>query len=226
MNSSAVADRIGLGRVCVHVVDMGICNLRSIMNALARIGVRGCSVSEPAALGKGAHAVVLPGVGAFPAAMSILTTSGMDQRIKDLAHDGLPILGICLGMQLLFQGSDEYGANLGLGLLDGWVRRLEPKLENVKVPNVGWCEADWISRPTILGGEVLAGKADAYYFVHSYWCDCKNAADSVATVDMGFRMTAAVERQNVMGVQFHPEKSLDSGMSLLARFSKFAARHG
>jgi glutamine amidotransferase len=196
------------------VVEIGVSNLRSVLNALQRVGVAPTVTGAAADIAR-ADAIVLPGVGAFGAAMDALRAKGLVEPLRAAAGAGKPVLGICLGMQLLAESSEEHGAHAGLGLIPGRVVRLEPS-PGYRVPNIGWY-------PThAAGGETPFARlgADAhFYYVHSYHFACASPADVAATIDYGGRpLAAAVRRGSVFGVQFHPEKSQDAGLDLLAAY--------
>ena len=190
------------------------------MHALARIGAS-AEVAQEAAQVARARALVLPGVGAFADGMNGLAQRGLVAPIRDAARAGRPVLGICLGMQLLVEESEEHGRHAGLGLLPGTARRLVADRPGFRVPNIGWCDVT-VPRAGALYAD--PGAAGAFYFVHSYWVD--TPADNVAaTIEFsGRRVPAALERGNVCGVQFHPEKSQDAGLELLARWVERCAQ--
>jgi glutamine amidotransferase len=202
----------------ITIIDSGISNIGSVLVALKHIGVR-YTVTTEAAHVANARALLLPGVGAFADGMKALSRRGFIESIKTHAAKGKPLLGICLGMQLLADGSEEFGRHEGLGLIPGWVRRL-PKKPGLRVPNIGWCDMHIKNKAKLFTGlEELA----AFYFVHSYAMDCQNIAHSVGTINFGNqKVTVACQHGNIFGVQFHPEKSQDAGLTLLANFSALA----
>ena len=203
-----MADRVAL-------IDYGAGNLHSVENALRRAGAEVALVSDGDALAK-AERIVLPGVGAFGACYSGLASlPGMIEALEGrVLKDGVPFLGICVGMQLLADKGLEHGETPGLGWIGGEVRALEPS-EHVKVPHMGWNDvvvADDAS------GLIHPGEA---YFLHSYAFDVADNAHVAARTDHGGSVTAAVARDNILGVQFHPEKSQAYGLALLERFLKW-----
>lgn len=193
----------------IVVLDYGIGNLRSAEKALQKVGGDARLVSDPAEC-RDAAGVVLPGVGAFGRCMAALRESKLDRVALEAIDNGTPFLGICVGMQMLYSGSEEDPDVDGLGVLDGKVRLLP---EEVKRPQMQWNVLD-IVRPT----PMLAGLPEPawVYFVHSYAPE--HTDDVVATCDYGGRITAAVERENVFATQFHPEKSGAAGLRLLSNF--------
>lgn len=196
------------------VIDYGAGNLRSVMHALKHLGVENvCLVHNPSDL-VGAEKIILPGVGAFGAGMQKLREQGLVNPIKDAIAAGIPYLGICLGMQFLFEYSDEMGDHEGLGVLPGRVTRF-PADMNLKVPHMGWNQLQIRRESPLLKGLVSDGYA---YFVHSYYCAPANLNDVLATVDYGIPFTAVVQRDNIYGVQFHPEKSQRTGLQILTNF--------
>ena len=198
----------------IAVIDLGTGNLRSVLNAFRRVGAEPRVTIDAAEL-SAADAIVLPGVGAFGGAMETLREQSLPAVLRRQADAGVPLLGICLGMQLLADSSEEHGHHAGLGLIPGRVARLAPTASGYRVPNIGWYEAT--SSP---GGHPFAADAPrSYYFGHSYHTVCENPDHVALTIDYGGQpVTAAVARDNVMGVQFHPEKSQDAGLDLLADF--------
>jgi glutamine amidotransferase len=200
----------------VAVVDYGIGNLRSAEKALQRVGADARLTADAGLIGEAA-AVVLPGVGAFGACMAALGRTGLDQVTVDAARSGRPFLGICIGMQLLFDASEEAPGCPGLGLLPGTVRRLP---EGVKRPQMQWNRLVVIrpDHPLVRG---LDGSW--MYFVHSYAADLADPGDLVATVDYGGPAVAVAARGPVWAVQFHPEKSARPGLDLLLNFRVAAA---
>ena len=198
------------------VVDYGIGNLGSVMKAFRQVGMPALLTGDPAEVSR-ADALVLPGDGAFGATMVEIRRRSLLTPILEAARAGKPLLGICIGMQVLFEESEEHGRHQGLGLLPGRVRRLPPGLT---VPHMGWNELH-PRRPHPLLAGVEDG--DHVYFVHSYFCD---APDEVvlATTDYGREVAAVVGRDNVLGVQFHPEKSQAVGLRMVANFAAVCAR--
>jgi imidazole glycerol-phosphate synthase subunit HisH len=194
-------------------------NLRSVLNALEAIGVEAYLAPSPEAVGD-AERLILPGVGAFGDGMRNLRERGFVEAMPDLLDNGRPLLGICLGMQMLASVSEEHGEHEGLDLIPGTVRRLDPG-GGLRVPHVGWNEVHQV-RPSPLLDGIASGRD--FYFVHSYALRCDDPADAVATVPYGEDVVAAVARGNVAGVQFHPEKSQKAGFQLLRNFLAAAER--
>jgi len=197
----------------IAVIDYGMGNLRSVEKGFVKTGFEAKVVSEPEAVARAAG-VILPGVGAFADAMSNLRSSGLLEVVVRTLESGKPFLGICLGLQLLFEASEEWQETPGLGFFRGRVRRLP---EGVKVPHMGWNELI-LTRPTPL----FAGIPDRtrFYFVHSYYADPRDRAVILGETDYGVRFTVAAGRERVFGIQFHPEKSSSWGLQVLANFGK------
>lgn len=198
------------------VVDMAVSNVGSVANMLRRLGLEALVTSDPDALGQADH-IILPGVGAFDLGVRHLRETGADRALLDAAARGVAILGVCLGMQLLADASDE-GSEAGLGLVPGVARRLPAEVGGVRypVPHMGW-NAVVLDRPCAIGG--LAADGARYYFVHSYAVECEDDGDVVGVTHYGRSFTSVVERGNVTGVQFHPEKSHRHGMNLFAAWA-------
>ena len=195
------------------IVDYGVGNLFSLASSLRKIGEESLVTADSAVI-YAADRVILPGVGAFADAMKKLADSGLADVIKKVAARGVPVMGICLGMQLLFARSFEYGEHEGLGLLIGEVRPIETS-PDLKIPHMGWNALEF-TRPHPLFKYIKEG--DAVYFVHSY--HAVRCADSViARAEYGVPVTAAVAKGNVLGCQFHPEKSGDVGLNILRAFA-------
>ena len=198
----------------IAVVDYGVGNLFSLQRSLQAVGAKAAVTSRPEEIA-GADRIVLPGVGAFGDAAEKLRATGLDQVLLDEAGKGKYILGICLGMQLLFDRSFEFGEHAGLGLIPGDVVAMEPVLPaGYKVPHIGW-NALHFTRPHPLFRHVKEGQC--VYFVHSYYAD-RCAGSVIATAEYGPELTAAVARDNVLGCQFHPEKSGPVGLAILQAF--------
>ena len=198
----------------IAVVDYGVGNLFSLQRSLQAVGTKAAVTSRPEEIAA-ADRIVLPGVGAFGDAAEKLRAAGLDRVLLDEAGKGKYILGICLGMQLLFDRSFEFGEHAGLGLIPGDVVPMEPVLPaGYKVPHIGW-NALHFTRPHPLFRYVKEGQC--VYFVHSYYAD-RCAGSVIATAEYGPELTAAVARDNVMGCQFHPEKSGPVGLAILRAF--------
>lgn len=209
----------------VHVLDYGVGNLFSISNALRVCGAETVLASGPGDL-KGAGRIILPGVGAFGPAMRSLAERNLVEAVRERVRDGLPLLGICLGMQMLFDASEEFGEHEGLGLVPGQVKTIPqatPEGAPLRIPHIGWNRIRSVS-PSGWREGLFADLAEgqAFYFVHSLtaWPDDEGhrLADSAYG---GHRISAAVQNGNVCGVQFHPEKSGPAGLSVLRRFVAF-----
>jgi imidazole glycerol-phosphate synthase subunit HisH len=204
----------------VAVLDYGMGNLRSVEKALERVGAEAEITSDPEGVGV-ADGVILPGVGAFPRAMQRVRELGLDSLVGERLEAGVPVLGICLGLQLLFDASVENEGADGLGLMPGRVGPLSA--EGLKVPHIGWSPVRW-DRPSPLT-EGLAGETP-FYFVHSFTPRPASADDVLGTAVYGERFACAVERPPLYGVQFHPEKSSSAGLRLLANFTRICASVG
>jgi glutamine amidotransferase len=197
----------------IAIVDYGVGNLGSIRNMFKRVGLEAQIVSEPDLLAQ-ARKIILPGVGAFDYAMERLDASGLRPVLESKAlEEKVPVLGICLGMQLLTEGSDE-GKRPGLGWIKARAERF-PEGGGLKIPHMGWNLVTRSRRSPLTEG--LEDDA-RFYFVHSYAVSVKDEADSILTCDYGIRFEAAINRGNLYGAQFHPEKSHRFGMRLLANF--------
>jgi imidazole glycerol-phosphate synthase subunit HisH len=201
----------------ILVLDYGMGNLRSVEKALEHVGARAKIGADPGAV-READGVILPGVGAFPRAMERIRAAGLDQLIAERAAAGTPILGICLGLQLLFERSEELGGADGLGLLPGDVVALDAP--GLKVPHIGWEPVRWERESPLVAG-IESGTP--FYLVHSF-APRASADDTLGTAEYGTRFVCAAERGNVFGVQFHPEKSSSAGLALLANFAGICAK--
>jgi glutamine amidotransferase len=195
----------------IAVVDYGMGNRRSVEKALEHVGARPRITADHDTI-RAAEGVILPGVGAFPQAMRNIRAAGLDAVIRERADAGVPVLGLCLGMQLLFETSEEHEGAAGLGLLPGSVTALRAP----KIPHIGWNLVGF-ERPSALTEGL--GDAAAFYHVHSLACRPAEPGDVVGRGEYGERFVSVVERGNVMGVQFHPEKSSRDGLALLRNFT-------
>ena len=198
----------------IAIIDYGVGNLFSLCSSFRKIGAQITVTADPNLI-EAADKLILPGVGAFADAAKKLRDSGLDIVIKEQAAKGKPIMGICLGMQMLFEKSYEYGEHEGLGLLKGSVVPMEVRIpENLKIPHIGW-NALHFSNDSKLFRYIK--EEDCVYFVHSYYAsDCEDSV--IATAEYGRELTAAVEQGNVFGCQFHPEKSGEVGLNILRSF--------
>jgi len=202
-----------MNKANIVIVDYGMGNIRSVHNALVRMGGH-VSTSHRAEELLAADALVLPGVGAFGEAVANLKARELIEPILHAVKDqGKPLLGICLGMQLLADGSEERGSSRGLSLIPGEVKRI-PVPPGLRLPHIGWNSLTFRRKEPLFADAI---EGDAYYFVHSYHFVC-DAADVAATTDYGGNVVAAVQRGNVFGVQFHPERSQSKGLALLGNF--------
>lgn len=198
----------------VVIVNHGLSNLDSIARALEECGADVSVTSDPARV-RSASRAVLPGVGAFPLAMANLARTGLDDAMREIVQAGRPLLGICLGMQLLADRGEEFGETAGLGLVPGTVRRFDEMATTDRVPHIGWNELRRQNQAPILDG-IDADKD--FYFVHSYHFDCSDPAAVVATTPYCGGFVSIVNSGCVWGVQFHPEKSQKAGFRLLRNF--------
>ncbi len=198
----------------IVIIDYGVGNLFSLCSSLKAIGQDAVLSADPEVI-TSADRLILPGVGAFGDAAEILHKSGLDTLVKERSAAGIPLLGICLGMQLLFEKSYEFGEHAGLGLLKGEVVDMRGRIpKELKIPQIGW-NALIPKREHVLLRELREG--DCVYFVHSFFAaGCEDSL--VATTEYGIEMTALVAKDNVMGCQFHPEKSGRVGLSILRAF--------
>lgn len=195
----------------IAIIDYGMGNLRSVEKGFEKAGVRVKVVTGPDEVDR-ARGVVLPGVGAFADAMENLKNSGMDEAVKRAIKDGRPFLGICLGLQLLFEASEEWGRSRGLGILPGLVRRLPEKL---KVPHMGWNQVKFTGDHPVFRG---VPDNSSFYFVHSYYVDTEDQQVQAGVTDYGMSFISAVGYENVFAIQFHPEKSSVIGLRILRNF--------
>jgi glutamine amidotransferase len=196
----------------VAIIDYGAGNLRSVEKAFAATGSDAVVSNDERGL-RSAERLVLPGVGAFSACMSALVERGLDQLVRERVAEGTPLLGICVGMQMLFEASEEFGKSKGLGILNGDVKRFRGDLI---VPHVGWNDIKKrIDHPLLEGIDDGA----FFYFVHSYYCEPEDPGVVVGETSYGVNYASVVAKQNVCGVQFHPEKSQANGLRLLKNFA-------
>ena len=197
------------------IVDYGVGNLFSLQSSLAAIGEPVVVTAEPDVL-RSSDRIILPGVGAFGDAARKLRESGLAEVLKELAAAGKPLLGICLGMQLLFDKSYEFGEFEGLGLIPGVVRPINHVIPaDYKIPHIGWNALRFTAPSPLFAG---ISEGDCVYFVHSFYADCGESV--IATAEYGAELTAAVAKGNVYGCQFHPEKSGTVGLAILKAFTQ------
>jgi imidazole glycerol-phosphate synthase subunit HisH len=201
----------------IAVVDYGMGNRRSVEKALAHVAARATVTGEAERL-READGLILPGVGAFPRAMQNLRELGLAELLTERLEDGVPLLGICLGMQLAFDASEELGGAEGLGIVPGRVREL--RAGALKLPHIGWNEIEFA--PAASASPLLAGLPSrcAFYHVHTYIVEPSEPADVLGSAEYGERFATAVQRGSFYGVQFHPEKSSAAGLRLLANFAR------
>jgi len=200
----------------ITILDYGMGNLRSVEKALEHVGATATIGFEPASV-RAADGLILPGVGAFPRAMERIRERGLDELIAERRAAGVPVLGICLGLQLLFDSTTELGGAAGLELLEGPVAELDA--EGLKVPHIGWSPVRWERESRLTEG---IPSETPFYFVHSF-APQPTAGELLGSAAYGSRFACAAERDNVFGVQFHPEKSSAAGLRLLSNFAGVCA---
>ena len=198
----------------IAIVDYGVGNLFSLISSFNKIGAEIVVTADPQVI-SGADGIILPGVGAFEDAARKLRDSGLDKEIVEQAQKGKKLMGICLGMQMLFQQSYEYGCHEGLGLLKGNIVPMKDSIPaDLKIPHIGWNALHFTKESNLFK---YISNNDCVYFVHSYYAtDCDDSV--IATAEYGKELTAAVQKDNVMGCQFHPEKSGEVGLNILRAF--------
>lgn len=198
----------------LSIIDYGLGNLFSVSRAFEHVGAEVELIDKPEKI-KSAGNLLLPGVGAFAVGIAELNKSGFSSAVKEHVKAGKPLLGICLGMQMLFETSEENGSHQGLGIIKGNVARIP---DTLKVPHIGWTKLTKNGNPKILSSTT---ENDSFYFVHSYHGICGDEKDLAAyAVYGGNKITASVEKDNVYGCQFHPEKSAESGLNICKTFLK------
>jgi glutamine amidotransferase len=200
----------------IAILDYGMGNLRSVEKALEHVGATATITYDPAAA-RAADGLILPGVGAFPRAMERIGERGLDELIGERRQAGVPILGICLGLQLLFDSTTELGGAAGLGLFEGEVAELDA--DGLKIPHIGWSPMRWERESRLAEG---IPTETPFYFVHSF-APRPEAGELLGSAAYGARFACAAERDNVFGVQFHPEKSSAAGLRLLSNFAGICA---
>ena len=201
----------------IAIVDYNMGNLASVQNAFTKLGKDTVVESDPKKFQE-YDKLILPGVGAFGDAMEHLRERNMIAFIKEFAQSGKPILGICLGMQLLFESSEEFGESEGLGLIKGKVTKFDACkfTEPLKIPHMGWNRMFTSQHPLFEGLD----ENHYLYFVHTYHVNCDNESDIIGTTEYGYTFTSAVAHENIMGIQPHPEKSHENGLKILENFIK------
>ena len=209
-----------MSQATVGIVDYGMGNRRSVEKALERVGARAVVTGDHETL-TAADGLIVPGVGAFPAAMASLRALGLDDLVVRRAQAGTPVLGLCLGMQLLFDRSVELGGDAGLGLLAGRVVDLEPDPPTLKIPHIGWNVVTMTRDSPLTDG---LPERCAFYHVHSFVARPAEESDVLGRGDYGGPFVSIVARDPIYGVQFHPEKSSTHGLALLRNFTAICAR--
>ncbi len=201
----------------IAIVDYNMGNLASVKNAFAKLGKETVVESDPAKFQE-YDKLILPGVGAFGDAMEHLRERDMIEAIRDFGASKKPILGICLGMQLLFESSEEFGEHKGLGLIKGHVKAFDESKfsEPLKVPHMGWNRMFTKEHPLFNGLDEM----HYLYFVHTFHVTCDDTDDIIGETEYGYKFTSAVAHENIMGIQPHPEKSHDNGLKILENFIK------
>lgn len=197
----------------IAIIDYGMGNLRSVQKGFEKVGFSAKIVTDPNEIIK-ASGVVLPGVGAFKDAMENLQASGMVEAIHEVVKKGTPFLGICLGLQLMFSESEEWGLHKGLDLVEGRVRKIPA---GVKIPHMGWNAAEIVNDSPIMAG---IDSGSYFYFVHSYYVDPVDPKVTTCQTDYNMKFTSIITKDNLFGIQFHPEKSSSIGLKILKNFGE------
>jgi imidazole glycerol-phosphate synthase subunit HisH len=197
----------------IAIIDYGVGNLRSVEKALEAVGVEAVVTSDPALI-RDAARLVLPGVGAFGECAARLRESGMDELVLEAAEQARPILGLCVGLQLMFEEGHEFGVHKGLGLMRGRVVRFPE--QGPRVPQIGWNQIESVREHRLLSG---IDDGTYFYFVHSFYVEPDDPADVIGMTEYGIRYPSICGRESICGVQFHPEKSQDAGLKLLGNFA-------
>ena len=200
----------------IGIINYGVGNLQSVKNSLDFLNIPNAIIDKPKEV-RNFDKIILPGVGAFGAAIDKLNKLGFTDEIKKFAKQNKPILGICLGMQLLFDESYEYGRHKGLGLIEGEVLPFSKKVKKLPIPLVGWNNISKNSNSPILKG---INDDSSFYFVHSFYCAPKEKSVIAASSDYGIKFASIIHKDNIFGCQFHPEKSQSAGLKILDNFSK------
>lgn len=198
----------------IGIINYGVGNLRSVKNSLDFLSIPNATTDKPEEISS-FDKIILPGVGAFGAAIEKLNNSGFAEEIKKFANQNKPILGICLGMQLLFDESREHGYHKGLGLIRGKVLPFEEKIENLPLPQIGWNGIIKEGASPIL--ENIENNS-CFYFIHSFYCKPEDSTIAVASANYGIKFAAVIHKNNILGCQFHPEKSQSAGLQILKNF--------
>lgn len=209
-----------MNKPSIIIIDYGFGNLHSLAKALIHLGVAPVITQQPEDIER-ADAVFLPGVGAFGQGMSELSRRGFFAPLKEYASSGKPLFGICLGMQFLFEYSEEFGTHEGLGLLSGGVKKIVPRDEQCKIPHIGWNELQFSPGRTSWSNTILDGipERSQTYFAHSYAAVPSETSDILANTEYGGSVfTSVVAKGGIMGTQFHPEKSGETGLRILKNF--------
>ena len=199
----------------IGIINYGVGNLTSVKNSLDFLKIPNAFITAPKEIKK-FDKIILPGVGAFGAAMEKLDKLGFAGEIKKFAASGKPILGICLGMQLLFDESSEHGHHKGLGLIKGRVLPFSEKVTKLPIPLVGWNSITKNGESPLLMG---INSSSSFYFVHSFYCEPKEKSVIAASSDYGIKFASIIHKNNIFGCQFHPEKSQAAGLQILKNFS-------
>ena len=206
----------------IAVIDYESGNLRSMAKALEEVGAKVRITNEPKTMAR-AKAIVFPGVGAFYHGMKVLKNKGLLSPLIEAIKEGKPFLGVCLGLQLLFSESEEHGRHYGLGVIKGRVKRFPP---TVKIPHLGWNQVKIAPSPKLwrVGDKIFNGLPDQayFYFVHSYYVEPEDKDIIKATTSYGLEFTSVIARDNIWGIQFHPEKSSRGGLKILENFCRYA----